>query len=163
MSKTSLIIDNVAFAKKSERLEGQLTLEQCPRLAEVLGSSATSASSINYQLDGDTDSLNRPHLHLAIHADLTTTCQRCLEPMLLDLHRQYHYMVTEVESDEPEDSDDIDLQEPSISMDVAHLIEDEILMALPIAPTHSQPCGPEVTESGEKPNPFAVLKGLIKP
>jgi uncharacterized protein len=48
-------------------------------------------------------------------------------------------------------------------MDVVQLIEDEIIMALPIAPTHEQNCGPQVMQSGEKPNPFAVLKGLIKP
>ena len=47
-------------------------------------------------------------------------------------------------------------------MDIAALIEDEIIMALPIAPMHEVICGEVVTQSGEKPNPFAVLKGIIK-
>jgi uncharacterized protein len=52
-------------------------------------------------------------------------------------------------------------------MDLVALIEDEMLMALPIAPVHAEDCNDNlhngVAESGEKPNPFAVLKGLIKP
>jgi uncharacterized protein len=163
MSKTSITIDNVAFAKKREQLEGNLTLEQCARLAELTRAKTHHADTIYYNLRGEPDNMGRPHLNLAIRADLTVTCQRCLEPMALNLNRQYHYMITDIESDDPEDSDDIDFQEPSSAMDVIQFIEDEIIMALPIAPTHEHNCGPQVTESGEKPNPFAVLKGLIKP
>ncbi len=163
MSKSTLLIDNVAFAKSREQLEGQLTLEQSPRLAELTNVEAHTKDTIHYDLQGELDNLGRPHLNLLIQAELTVTCQRCLEPMALNLSRQYHYLITDVESDDPEDNDDIDFQEPSLSMDVIQLIEDEIIMALPIAPTHEQSCGPQVTQSGEKPNPFAALKGLIKP
>ncbi len=48
-------------------------------------------------------------------------------------------------------------------MNVMELIEDELLMAMPIAPTHTESCIAEKIQSGDKPNPFAVLKGLIKP
>ncbi len=48
-------------------------------------------------------------------------------------------------------------------MDIIALIEDEMLMAMPIAATHDQHCTDVLSESGDKPNPFAVLKGLIKP
>jgi uncharacterized protein len=47
-------------------------------------------------------------------------------------------------------------------MDLQKLIEDEIIMATPIAPTHEGHCAQGTMQSGEKPNPFAVLKGLIK-
>jgi uncharacterized protein len=47
-------------------------------------------------------------------------------------------------------------------MDVIALIEDELIMAMPIAPTHNHDCVKLVTQSGEKPNPFAVLKDLVK-
>ncbi len=56
-----------------------------------------------------------------------------------------------------------DLLQANANMDLAALIEDEVIMALPIAPTHENACVELVTQSGEKPNPFAALKGLIKP
>lgn len=163
MSKSILFIDNVTFAKKRERLEGHLTLEQSPRLAELTHPDAHATDIVHYELQGEVDSFGRPNLNLLLQAELTVTCQRCLELMQLKLNRQYHYMITDVESDDPEDSDEIDFQEPSLAMDVIALIEDEIIMSMPIAPTHDHNCGPQITESGEKPNPFAVLKGLIKP
>ena len=47
-------------------------------------------------------------------------------------------------------------------MNVLQLIEDELLLAMPIAPTHAEACNKASMQSGEKPNPFAVLKGKIK-
>jgi len=47
-------------------------------------------------------------------------------------------------------------------MDLLTLIEDEIIIATPIAPLHEGNCAHGTMQSGEKPNPFAVLKGLIK-
>jgi uncharacterized protein len=166
MSKTLLLIDNVAFAKKREQLDGHLTLSDCQRLTELLNTEAdvkVASGTIQYNLQGDTNSLGQHQLHLSIEADLTATCQRCLSPMQLKLDLQFHYLITNIESDQPEESDEIDLQEPSPAMDLLSLIEDEVIMAVPIAPTHKQNCGPQVTTSGEKPNPFAVLKGFIKP
>ena len=45
MSTQPLLIDNVAFAKRSERLAGTLLLADCPRLAEMLGSQALNSSA----------------------------------------------------------------------------------------------------------------------
>jgi uncharacterized protein len=64
---------------------------------------------------------------------------------------------------EGDGSDDYDMQQVSLNMDIVALVEDEIIMAMPIAPTHEQLCGEIVSQSGGKPNPFAILKGLIKP
>jgi uncharacterized protein len=45
-------------------------------------------------------------------------------------------------------------------LDVAELVEDEILLALPVAPRHEK-CGlPGVADAGERINPFAALSGL---
>ncbi len=92
--------------------------------------------------------------------------------MPLNMHREFNYLIndtplSEFEFSDIEQNDDIDLVEPSPAMDLVSLIEDEMLMALPIAPAHEEDCSASinkgVTQSGEKPNPFAVLKGLIKP
>jgi uncharacterized protein len=44
-------------------------------------------------------------------------------------------------------------------MNLTELIEDELLIAMPIAPLHEADCIKATMQSGEKPNPFAILKG----
>jgi len=166
MSTHPLFIDNIAFAKKNERLTGSLTLANCPRLSELAQANSSKNPAevvIDYVLEGKTDSVGQHLLYLSLTTNLTTTCQRCLSPMPLKLKLNYNYMIADIDADDVEDSDDVDLQEPSQTMDLIALIEDEIIMAMPIAPIHEEDCGEIVTQSGEKPNPFAALKGLIKP
>ena len=175
MSNHPTFIDNVAFAKKNERLVGILTLKDCPRLHDLLIGTVENAPSeiidaglISYILQGNTDAVGQHHLHLEVQTDLFTTCQRCLNTMPLKLALNYHYLIgevsdTDVETGDIDSDDDLDLQQASPNMDFIALIEDEIIMAMPIAPIHQEDCGPIMSQSGEKPNPFAVLKGLIKP
>ncbi len=184
MSIQPLLIDNIAFAKRNEHLAGALSLADCPRLAELLASQAPNVqhgsvdinalnnimpnNKIHYILDGETNAMGQHFLHLTLTSNLTTFCQRCLEIMPLNLNLSFHYRISDAnfnhsEIDDMEDSDDYDLQEASQSMSLIALIEDEVIMALPIAPIHEHDCAAAVTQSGEKPNPFAVLKGLIKP
>lgn len=175
MTTRTIFIDNLAFAKKNERLAGELLLVDCPRLNDFLHHfSLTSTSnivpsgSINYELLGETDATGRHFLHLSLSANLITICQRCLNEMPLKLALNFKYLIDEVGDFDlmaPEDDggDDYDIQQVSPNMDVVALLEDEIIMAMPIAPSHDQFCGDIVSHSGEKPNPFAILKGLIKP
>lgn len=166
MSTHPLFIDNIAFAKKNERLTGSLTLANCPRLSELSQANPSDNPTevvIDYLLEGKTDSVGQHLLYLSLTTNLTTTCQRCLGPMPLKMKLDFNYLITDIDDTDVEDSDDIDLQEPSQTMDLIALIEDEIIMAMPIAPIHDEDCGAIVTQSGEKPNPFAALKGLIKP
>ena len=180
MSTQPLLIDNVAFAKRGERLAGSLTLADCPRLSELLGSQAGDSTTsftgdsdsqdgniINFTINGETNAAGQHFLHLSLDAVLNTYCQRCLEQMPLHLNLSFDYLISEIDADDSdlayvEDDDDYDLQEPSQSMDLLRLVEDEIIMAMPIAPTHDGHCAQVAMQSGEKPNPFAVLKGLIK-
>lgn len=177
MSNSPLLIDNIAFAKRGGRLSGNLSLADCPRLAELIGSQTSEAASnggganhdnaIHFVINGEADALGRYFLHLTLNATLTTSCQRCLGPITLDLNLHFDYMISEADLNDAaaegvEDIDEYDLQEASQTMDLRMLIEDEIIMALPIAPMHDHDCGRSSMQSGEKPNPFAVLKGLIK-
>ncbi len=174
MTKHTILIDNLAFAKKNESLTGILMLADCSRLdellhhaAEISKSNSIPSGSISYELLGKTDAAGQPLLNLSLIANLTTTCQRCLNEMPLKLTLNFNYLIGEVRDDdliatEIDSSDDFDMQQACQSMDIIALLEDEIIMAMPIAPTHEKYCGDMVSQSGEKPNPFAVLKGLIK-
>lgn len=179
MNNHSLLIDNIAFAKRKEHLTGSLSIADCSRLGELLASQAPNVNSasrlkeagnsdvINYSLDGETNAMEQHFLHLSIDCQLTACCQRCLELMPLKLSLNFDYLISNINSTdadalEVEDVDDYDLQEASQTMNLLELIEDEIIMALPIAPTHDADCAKLSMQSGDKPNPFAVLKDLIK-
>ena len=167
-----LVIDNLAFSKKNEALSGVLLLADCPRLQELLHQPSLKAESnaqeIVFDLKGTTNSLNQHFLSLSITAKLSANCQRCLSAMPLTIKLHFNYLISDVddaalEALELDNVDDFDLLQANANMDLAALIEDEVIMALPIAPTHENACVELVTQSGEKPNPFAALKGLIKP
>jgi uncharacterized protein len=174
MSQNPLLIDNIAFSKKNERIEGELSLQDCPRLRELMQSSnLTNPTKINhtglisYVLQGKTDEAGQHILQLTILSSLSAACQRCLSAMPLNINLNFNYLIgevsdTDVEAVDVDNSDDYDLQQANKAMDLIALIEDEIIMAMPIAPMHEEGCTELTTQSGEKPNPFAVLKGLIK-
>ena len=178
MTSQNILIDNLTFTARGERLQAKLPLADFPRLCELITPrqskstgdikpTTASAGEIEFTLTGEKNALGQSFLHLSLNASLTTNCQRCLSELPLTLALNFHYLVSKVDEDELEDleaeiGDDFDIQEVSQSMDVKLLIEDEIILGLPIAPTHENDCAPVTMQSGEKPNPFAVLKGLIK-
>lgn len=174
MSKNTLLIDNIAFSKKNERIEGELCLQDCPRLEELMQSSNLTNSTkisptglISYVLQGKTDAVGQHVLQLMVVSSLTAACQRCLNAMPLNISLNFNYLIcevsdTDVETADVDNGDDYDLQQANKAMDLIALIEDEIIMAMPIAPMHEEGCRELATQSGEKPNPFAALKGLIK-
>lgn len=160
MTQKSLIINNLEFAKNQLELSDPLMTAQLPRLAEMLVN--VEKSQVEFQLSGTGKQFRQPSLHLNIKASLAVTCQRCLDEMVVDLNLNLDYLISNTEISEAEESDEIDWLEESHEMDVCELIEDELLLALPIAPTHAHDCSKLSTQSGDKPNPFAALKGLIK-
>ena len=175
MNTQPLLIDNIAFAKRNEHVSGTLSVADCSRLLELITAQAVdskmgngaSAGVINFTLDGETNAMGQHYLHLVVDANLNTHCQRCLEPMPLSLNLNFDYLIGDFGSQDSdvadiEDNDDYDLQEANQAMNLLTLIEDEVIMAMPIAPVHEELCKQASTQSGEKPNPFAVLKGLIK-
>jgi uncharacterized protein len=125
----------------------------------------------------------QPYLRLAVHGSVWIECQRCLSPYSqhLDVDATYRIVATEEEADEyPLDDDEVEVIVGSRQFDLVDLIEEELLLALPLVPKHEK-C-PEVHESlvsgaegtegadgdqeGEagdepdRPNPFAALEKL---
>lgn len=156
-----ILINNLDVAKNHEKISGEILIESCERLAEAISHDNESAA-IRYELTGVSTKFHLPSLRLTLDANLPLICQRCLEPMQLKLSRIYDYVISESEPASIEGDDDIDWLEPSREMSVNALIEDELLMAIPFAPAHAHDCKLLKQESGEKHNPFAALKDLIK-
>ncbi len=110
-------------------------------------------------------------LHLTARARVWRDCQRCLEPVPLDLDlgRSLRFVADEATAEALDaDSEDDVLALPR-SLDLHDLVEDELLLALPIVPVHAacpRQLPPsagnliEATEAAPAKNPFAVLSAL---
>ena len=165
-----------AFAAEGEPLVSTTLLQNMERLAQE-SSWLEPDSTINWQATGEL----RPGagaeadvwLHLTASASIALTCQRCMttvdSPIKLD--QWYRFVATEeiAMAEDDESEEDLLVMEPQF--DLLAVLEDELIMALPVVPMHEVcPITPQMqtgdldaAKSVEKPNPFAVLARLKQP
>jgi uncharacterized protein len=68
-------------------------------------------------------------------------CQRCLDPIRVPIAIDAELQLAETVREISEADDEIDRVLASRRMDVASLVEDEVILALPMAPRHEE-CAP---------------------
>ena len=167
-----------AFAQAGADLAGQETLQKHERLMlETQGQGGDLM--VNWAARGEWRPLpgqaGQVWLHLKADAALPMTCQRCLAPVLVPVRvdRSFRFVADEATAAAEDDEAEEDLLVLSQDFNLAELVEDELLMALPLVPRH-ETCPTEVklavadqdfeAANGEagaaKPNPFAVLAAL---
>lgn len=164
-------LDMARLAAQGRSLEGRWPLATLPRLAEA-HLPTQPANEVHWQAQGEL----RPvlggeaeiWLHLQAEGVIAMRCQRCLAPVEIPLavDRWIRFVRGEQQAAALDaDSDDDVLALPRW-LDLAELVEDELLLALPIVPRHEvcpaplpQGVGDEVLEE-ERVNPFAVLAGM---
>lgn len=165
------------LAEGRESLEGCSLLLNMTRLAADLAELPAN-SMVSWQLEGDlvaaSTGEDSVHLHLTADAVVRLVCQRCLAPVSMALHvdNSYRFVADEETAMREDDESDEDLLVWDANFDLAPLLEDELLMALPVVPMHDR-CpnleGPSASQSEKeqvdppKPNPFSVLAGLKPP
>lgn len=112
-------------------------------------------------------------LHLQAKTSVPLTCQRCMGTVAvpLEVDQWYRFVASEdiAMAQDDESEEDLLVMEPQF--DLLSVLEDELLMALPLVPMHDEcPVAPVLrtgedaltAEAAEKPNPFAVLAQLKK-
>jgi len=152
MSQAGLI-DGFQFARIAGEIRGELNQLNLPRLAE----SQCAAALVAFVLSGATDPEGRSVLRISVNGSLRLVCQRCMGPVEVPLQVDSQLILARSEREIAEAEDDLDRVVASESMDVAALVEDEILLALPIAPRHER-CDVAALSQLKKPSPFAALK-----
>jgi len=154
------IINSLEFARKSHAIHDTIAASQLMRIKDWL---ASNAGSLNWSLVGEISASGEPRLHFELNGILQVACQRCLEPIQLNLDLKSEFILVKDESEIPvvdEEVDDKDYLVADEAFDVMQLIEDEVLLAMPYAPMHDIkdcPAGDAVTKL-KAPNPFATLK-----
>lgn len=157
-------INNLEFASRQEKLIAAFPLSALERLTETLDLRGKKAQStlIQFELTGNLEQFRQPSLHLRIETKLPLICQRCLEEMQICLDLNFDYLIDDTAIQGIDEADAVDWLEVDNAMNLHALIEDELLLAVPFAPMHETDCGKLTMRSGEKLNPFAILKGKIK-
>ena len=112
-------------------------------------------------------------MHLRADTAVRLICQRCLQPLTdaLIVDRRYQFVASESEAEYLDEISEHEVLVLARTIDLFDLLEDELILALPIVPRHGvcpQPLvlgGIEVfsPEQDEAPHPFAALAGLRKP
>ena len=156
--RMAMIIDAFAFARNAESIRGEVALADLSRL-DLL----ERAGVLEFTLSGYIGSQQRCFLHLSVTGSLRLRCQRCLEPMdwPLALEATVWLARNEAEADAlPVNEDEFDPVVGSESFDVNALIEDEVLLSLPLTPKHAHCPEPLVVAKDLAASPFASLKGL---
>jgi uncharacterized protein len=132
------VIDSLEFARSARQISSKLPAASLHRLEDLLHD---TEGYVDYRIRGDQDERRRPLLHLSITGRLHLQCQRCLGLLEYPVETSNTLLVTAVGSlsdDELADPDAPDVVEASPELDVADLIEEEVLLSLPLAPRHPE-------------------------
>lgn len=153
------------LAKQNEEIRGQISLHEFERLNPLL---KESGASVDFSLEFMQDDASRTIVRLRVNAECVVECGRCLKPMPYPI---VHSVELAVVANDDEAAELPETYEPLLlaenSVDLAILIEDELLLNLPVMPSHSEgECSVSIpsrwtsNESERARKPFAVLKKL---
>lgn len=165
-------LDVDAFVDDAAMLEGRQPLADLERLAASVLPEAPDAT-VHWRASGTprpgADRQPQRWIDLHARARVHMTCQRCLEPVAidLDLSRAIRFVPTEAEAERLDLESDDDVLATSRRLDLLALVEDELVLALPAVPRHEDCRPPARPPSAAEPsddtaartNPFAVLRG----
>lgn len=164
-SDLSQPIDLLHLAKSKKRIEGSMPLDSFERVKDVL---MKNTDKLHYSLSFGFDESRTCVVETTIATSLVLECQRCLGPVTIEVHKSSLLGLIR-DKDEADALDKayepLELGEDTIS--VMELIEDELLLAIPLSPLHDEnECsGKEVLDQineDAKPRPFAALAALKK-
>jgi len=161
-------IEPLRLAELGRVLRGHLSLSRFRRLAQILSAADGEAEVM---LEFGTDERGRPQVTGTVKAELELICQRCLESMRLPVVAEVRLGLVSSEAEEDQLApgfEAVPVGEGPVS--VADIVEDELILGLPLVPMHPQTqCGAveeyalDVGEGAQAPeSPFAVLASLKK-
>jgi uncharacterized protein len=168
-------LDVAAFAAAGDELEGRWSVERLARLtaATLPPADGAARAGVAWQVRGERAALLnagvQPELAIRADAEVTLECQRCLQPMTVPLQAERCIFFVDGEDAaaalDAESEDDVLALTPALDLEA--LIEDELLLALPLIPRHDvcpQPLPRPFVDEDAAPapadHPFAVLAAL---
>ncbi len=167
-------LDIQAFAQAGASLSGCDLLSKYERLLAETGGQGADRP-VQWEAHGEllahASGQGQIWLHLSARTSLPLTCQRCLGPADIGVavERSFRFVASEKQAEAEDEEAEEDVLALSRDFNLHELIEDELLMELPVVPRH-EVCPTEVklvaqdadfeAAQADKPNPFAALAGL---
>lgn len=139
--------DIEALAARKATLGGEIKLADLSRLSEYLRSTQRwderprlGRGIVNVQLAFGMRRLGIQKLELDYQATLDVLCQRCLEPFELAISNRVEFAVLTSDSlaSEWAEQDEPIVLEDDERLCPAQLVEDELIISVPLAPKHAQ-------------------------
>jgi uncharacterized protein len=159
------LLDAVVQAAQGALVERDFSLADFSRLRDRLVE-PTGVAKLRLALHRIDDV---PTGQLAVTAEVKLVCQRCLQPMTTTLRSESEVAFAAGESERVPAGYELIAGDPK-RVDLAALVEDELLLGLPPIPRHAagEACRLPGTATAEEPaapemrRPFAGLKDLLK-
>jgi uncharacterized protein len=163
-------IDPFRFAHNGRELEGTVDVADLSRLAGAL---KNTSGQVNISMRFDIDATGTPFMQGHFETTLSLICERCMGelsyPLVIDT--QLGLVKNETMISRLAEQYEPWLIEDNEQVDPVSIVEDELILALPLVPKHDYNCLPEeVWFSGDKEeieaepdkpaSPFAVLSAL---
>ncbi|MGQ0658417.1 MAG: YceD family protein [Chromatiales bacterium] len=157
-------VDPLRLAELHVRLAGPVALSSMPRLGTSL---CSDKGQVFVELRFGVDDKGCHYVEGRIEAELHFACQRCMEPMAMTVKTDVNLALI---SSESEVDHVTGLHEPLIvpgtPMRLAQVIEDELILSLPMSPKHAPGAcrtvvsnDPEDATPRTREGPFAALAG----
>jgi uncharacterized protein len=163
-------IDPIQLAERGARLTGTLPLKSMPRLTQTC---RDGSGDVLVDLSFERGEAERMFLMRGtLRVNLRVTCQRCLEAMDLQIDASPWLLLLRPEAGKDRLDDDADILVVDKPLSLSALVEDELLLALPMVPTHDLSVCPaknyvrketsdaQKVPERERKNPFAALGRL---
>lgn len=163
-------LDLHRFTQQGGELTANTPLAALARVLDVcLDHAQVGQRQCQWVLRGELRSMggiDQAWMHLSAHLNVRQTCQRCLEPMDMAVQVDSWFRLVADEATALAEDDDCeeDLLAMAPDFDALALLEDEILLALPLVPRHDACHAPlSAALEDDLPHPFAALAGLKLP
>lgn len=126
-------VDPRRFCKDAQSWEVQSDVSAFPRLALEF-----TQGGLFCRVTGRADQLGSLSLKVRVQGQVEMTCQRCLGTMrhAVEIDRMVYLARTELELERLDDMPDSDAILVGERVDLVDLIEDEVLLGLPLAAMH---------------------------
>ena len=144
---TAQIFDSLKLAREKGCLSGRLDIASLTRLHDLI----QPDGSLLYRVEGMLDGQGRPGLRVEVTGRVKLQCQRCLGDLdqalsidtVLRLAPAEEVAAQASGKDEEvlSDPDEPDCIAANAESDLAALVEEEVLLALPAYPRHEAACG----------------------
>lgn len=162
-------LDLARLTRQPLELAGRVRMKAMPRLNAILSGAAGDPALVLHAVD---EGNGRVSVRGGIEAELPLTCQRCLEPMTQPVSAEFRLIWVRSDSEAAALETEEPLLSPDGRVNLAELVEDELLLAAPSVPMHENArckaskqekvpqTGELKSKIGQTQNPFAVLEQL---